>query len=127
VRLILVRHAEAGPGQPDAQRSLTPDGREAARALAAQLAEERPNAVLSSPLLRAQETAAPIAEVAGVPLEIDERLAPGATVDDVRKVVAGRGETVVVVAHQPDCGEIALALTGRQVRFPPGGSFVIEL
>ena len=127
MRLILVRHAEAGPGQPDAERSLTAGGREAARALAARLAEESPDAVLSSPLLRARETAAPIAEAAGVALETDERLAPGASADDLRDVVAGRGETVVVVAHQPDLSEIVLALTGREIRFPAGGTCEVEL
>jgi phosphohistidine phosphatase len=127
VRLILVRHAEAGPGQPDEARSLTPEGRKAARALAEQLAGESPDAVLSSPLLRARETAAPIAQAAGVAVEPDERLAPGADVDGVREAAAGRGGTVVVVGHQPDLGEIALALTGRQVSFPPGASFDVEL
>ncbi len=122
MRLILVRHAEAGPGQPDELRSLTPAGREAARALAARLADESPDVVLSSPLLRARETAMPIAEAVGVTPETDDRLAPGASVDDVREVIAGRGETVVVIAHQPDCSEIALALTGRQVRFPPAAA-----
>ncbi len=127
MRLILVRHAEAGPGQPDALRTLTPDGRAAAAALAARLAGERPDAVVSSPLVRARETAAPIADAAAVALETDERLAPGAGVDDLRASVAGRGGTVVVVGHEPDCSEIVLALTGRQVRFPPGGSFEAEL
>ena len=127
MRLILVRHAEAGPGQPDAERSLTAGGREAASALAARLAEESPDAVLSSPLLRARETAAPIAEAAGVALETDERLAPGASADDLRDVVAGRGETAVVVAHQPDLSEIVLALTGREIRFPAGGTCEVEL
>jgi phosphohistidine phosphatase SixA len=127
VRLIVVRHAEAGPGQPDAQRSLTAAGREAARELAARLAEERPSAVLSSPLLRARETATPIAEAAGVAVEVDHRLAPGADADDVRAVVNGRGETVVVVGHEPDCGEIVFALNGEQVRFRPGASHAVEL
>jgi phosphohistidine phosphatase len=127
VRLILVRHAEAASGQPDESRPLTAAGREAARGLAARLAAERPEAVLSSPLLRARETAAPIAKAAGVPLETDERLAPGADADDVRAVVAGRDGTAVVVGHQPDCSEIVLALTGREVGFPPGGTCDVEL
>ena len=55
------------------------------------------------------------------------RLAPGATADDVREAAAGRGETVVAVGHQPDCGEIVLALTGREVPFPPGGVQELEL
>ena len=127
MRLILVRHAEAAPGRPDALRSLTPAGRAVARELAGRLARERPDAVLSSPLLRARETAAPIAEAAGVDLETDERLAPGAELDDVREALAGHGETAVVVAHQPDCSEIVFALTGREVRFPPGGTCEVEL
>jgi phosphohistidine phosphatase len=127
VRVILVRHAEAAPGQPDAQRPLTAVGREAARELAARLAAESPSIVLSSPLLRARETATPIAEAAGVTLEVDHRLAPGAAVDDLRAATTGKADPVVVVGHQPDCGDIVLALTGEQVRFPPGGTCDVEL
>ena len=58
----------------------------------------------------------------------DERLAPGATVDDVRAAVAGRGETVVVVGHQPDCGRVAAALTGGpEPAFPAAGVVAVEL
>jgi len=127
VRLILVRHAEAAAGDPDDLRPLTPAGRDAARELAARLAPEAPEAVLSSPLLRARETAAAIAEAAGLEAQADERLAPGATADDVRGAAAGRGETVVAVGHQPDCSEIVLALTGREVRFAPGAFVEVAL
>jgi phosphohistidine phosphatase len=127
VRVILVRHAEAAPGDPDAQRPLTAAGRDAAKALAALLAAEEPSVVLTSPLLRARETATPIAEAAGVTVEVDHRLAPGAGVEELREVVAGRGEPVVVVGHQPDCGDIVLALTGEQVRFPPAGTHDVQL
>ena len=127
MRLILVRHAKAAPGDPDSSRPLTREGREAAAALAPKLAAESPDAVVSSPLLRARETAAPIADAAGVELEVDERLAPGATVADVRATVAGRGDTVVVVGHVPDCEEIVFELTGRHVRFPTASFHEVEL
>ena len=127
MRLILVRHAKAAPGYPDASRPLTPEGREAAAALAEQLRAASPDAVISSPLLRARETAAPIAAAAGVELEVDARLVPGATADDVRAAVAGRGETVVTVGHQPDCSEIVFELTGREVRFPTASFQEVEL
>jgi phosphohistidine phosphatase SixA len=79
-------------------------------------------------LLRARETAASIARAAGLAPEPDERLAPGAVADDVRDVVAGRGETVVVVGHQPDCGQIAAELgDGSEPRFPPAGVVELEL
>jgi len=127
VRLFLVRHAEAAPGEPDDLRPLTPAGRDAARALGAELAAEEPEVVLSSPLLRARETAAAIADAAGLEAMPDERLAPGATADDVRGAAAGRGETVVAVGHQPDCSEIVLALTGDSVDFAPGAYHEVEL
>lgn len=127
MRLFLVRHAEAAPGEPDDLRPLTPEGREAARALGERLAEQRPDAILSSPLLRARATASLIARACGHDAEADDRLAPGATADDLRDAAAGRGETVVAVGHQPDCSEIVLELTGREVRFPPGGVQELEL
>jgi phosphohistidine phosphatase len=130
VRLFIVRHAEAAGGKPDELRPLTPAGRETAKAIGKQLAADgvRPDAVLTSPLLRARETAAEIARAVGVEAEPDERLAPGAEPDDVRAAAAGRGETVVVVGHQPDCGRAAAALGGGpEPRFPPGGVVVVEL
>src|SRR5438552_7916639 len=112
VRLFVVRHAEAAPGEPDHLRPLTGAGREAARALGQELASVGLDAVVSSPLVRARETAAAIAAAAGIEAELDERLAPGATAGDVRAAVRGRGERVAVVGHQPDCSEILLELTG---------------
>jgi phosphohistidine phosphatase SixA len=114
VRLYLVRHAEAAPGEPDELRALTSRGRKDAGKLGAKWRDDGValDAVLASPLLRARETADALARAAGVEAETDERLAPGATADDVRAVVEGRGEAVAVVGHQPDCGQIAAALTG---------------
>jgi phosphohistidine phosphatase len=127
VRLFVVRHAEAAPGEPDAQRPLTKSGQATAKALAKKLADAHPDAVISSPLLRARQTAEPIAKAAGLIAETDDRLAPGATPEAVRATIDGRGETVVTVGHQPDCGEIVLALAGYQPAFPPGGVAEVEL
>src|SRR5438876_1416357 len=130
VQLVIVRHAEAADGEPDELRPLTPEGRQAARELGERLAADgiRPDAVLTSTLLRARETGAELARPAGLEPEADERLAPGATAEDVRAAADGRGETVVVVGHQPDCGKIAAALTGRdEPRFPPAGMLAIDL
>jgi phosphohistidine phosphatase len=130
MELYLVRHAEAADGEPDELRRLTPEGRRAARTLGERLAAEgvRPDAVLTSPLLRARETGAELARPSGLDSEPDERLAPGATAEDVKAAAEGRGETVVVVGHQPDCSRIAAALTGGpEPDFPPAGMFAIEL
>jgi phosphohistidine phosphatase SixA len=127
MRLFLVRHAEAAPGEPDELRPLTTAGRAVARHLGERLAIEHPDAVVSSPLLRARETAELIAATAGLTPEPDERLAPGATAEDVRAAVLDRGETVIAVGHQPDCSAIVLALTGRERVFAPGAVEELQL
>jgi phosphohistidine phosphatase len=130
VRLLLVRHADALPGTPDELRPLSPDGRAAARALGTRLADAgiRPTAVLTSPLLRARETGDAIAAALGVVSEPSDALTPGASADDVRGAVAGRGDIVIAVGHQPDCGRIAAELgDGTEPAFPPGGMVELEL
>jgi phosphohistidine phosphatase len=127
VRVLLVRHAEARPGDPDALRRLTPAGRAAAGALGRRLAHRQLAAVLTSPLVRAVETAERIAKETGLPPQTDVRLAPGATTQSLRDAVRGRGETVLVVGHQPDLGRIVLELTGNQVPFAPGALHEVEL
>ncbi len=127
MRLVLVRHAEAAPGEPDELRTLTETGRIQAKQLGERLRTEGivPDAVLTSPLLRASETAAALK--LGTP-EPHDALLPGATEDDVREAIDGRGETVVVVGHQPDCGRIAAALgDGVEPPFPPAGFVVLDL
>jgi phosphohistidine phosphatase len=129
MRIYLVRHAEAASGEPDHERPLTSMGREQAARVAERLAttDPRPVAVLTSPLLRARQTAELIAAPLDLDPEPDQRLAPGATAADLRAAVADRGDTVVV-GHQPDCGNIAAELTGgAEPAFPPGGMVVIEL
>jgi phosphohistidine phosphatase len=130
VRVYLVRHAEAAPGEPDGLRALTPEGRRAARALGERLASEgiRPDALISSPLLRARETAREIGRATGVEPQADERLGFGATAAGLREATEGRGETVVAIGHQPDCGRIAAELgDGTDAPFPPAGMVVLEL
>jgi phosphohistidine phosphatase len=116
LRLFLIRHADAEAGDPDELRRLSPEGREQARALGEQLAADgvQADAVLTSPLLRARETG--------------EALAPGATAASVRAAVEGRGQTVIVVGHQPDCSQIAAELSnGPEPRFPPAGMVELQV
>jgi phosphohistidine phosphatase SixA len=127
MRVVLVRHCEAANGSPDELRPLTQQGRDHASRLGTELAAAGPDAVVSSPLLRARETAAAIAAACGLEAHVDERLAPGAGLDDLRAAASGRGDLVVAVGHQPDCGEIVQAATGRAVDFPPGSRAELEL
>jgi phosphohistidine phosphatase len=127
--VYLCRHAKAAPGEPDELRPLTPEGKLDARRLAERLAAEPapPLLVLSSPLLRARQTAGAIARATGAELRVDSRLAPGATAADLRAAVESGAFPVATVGHQPDCSEIALTLTGSDPGFPPAGMAAIEL
>jgi phosphohistidine phosphatase len=130
MRLYLVRHAEAARGKPDELRPLTDAGRSQARAVGQSLRASGvlPDAILTSPLLRARETGLLIGQELGVASAADDRLAPGATPRTVTEAVAGRGETVIVVGHQPDCSRIAAALTGGPPpEFPPARAVAIAL
>jgi phosphohistidine phosphatase len=127
MRLVLIRHAKAAPGDPDDLRPLTPEGHEQTRLLGERLRAEgiEPDALLTSPLLRARETAAGLG--LGEPEPLDA-LRPGATADDVLAAIAGRGETVVVVGHQPDCSRITAALRhGPEPAFPTASAEIIDL
>src|ERR671936_3226597 len=103
MKVVLVRHAEAAPGDPDELRALTPAGEEQARNLGERLRMQgiEPDAVLCSPLLRARQTADALGFGEAQAVDV---LGPGAKVEDVKAAIAGRGDTVVVVGHNPDCG-----------------------
>jgi phosphohistidine phosphatase len=127
VRLFVVRHAHAESGDPDDLRPLSARGQDEAKALAETLAAERPVLVVSSPLLRARQTAAVIAKAAGAELRVDERLSPGATAEDVVAAAEGTDGPVVTVGHQPDCSIAVETLTGLEVDFPTAGSYAVEV
>jgi phosphohistidine phosphatase SixA len=132
MRVFLIRHAKADPGEPDEPdelRPLTESGREQARELAARLSRHAtpPAIVLTSPLLRARQTAEPIARATGAEVRIDQRLAPGASATLLREAMEGLDGPVAAVGHQPDCSEIAFALSGRDPGFPAAGMLELEL
>jgi phosphohistidine phosphatase len=129
VRVSLCRHAKAAPGEPDEARELTGKGRRQATELGERLASlpEPPIVVLSSPLVRARQTAEAIAAATGAPLELERRRAPGATVEDIRDAVAGRDGPLATVGHQPDCSEIAFAVTGVDPGFSPGAMAQLDV
>lgn len=80
MELVLIRHAEpcrvttADTAGAAADPGLTARGRDQARRLAQWLAAERVDALLVSPKRRALETAAPLADLLGLPAVIDESI-----------------------------------------------------
>jgi probable phosphoglycerate mutase len=76
VHLFLIRHAEPqrAVGDTPADPGLTERGREQARKLAAYLAADGVDVVISSPMRRARETAAELARASGTTARVDEML-----------------------------------------------------
>jgi phosphohistidine phosphatase len=127
--VFLIRHAHAEKGDPDALRPLSSRGRDEARALGEKLAgnAKPPQLVLTSPLLRARQTADAVAQATGAKVSVDDRLAPGATEAHFRGVLEDVTGPVGVVGHQPDCSLFATAVTGHDPGFPPGGFAELKL
>jgi phosphohistidine phosphatase len=118
--LWLLRHAEAADGAPDDERPLTDRGvrqaEAAGRALEALGATL--DACLSSPKLRALQTAQLACGPLGVEVTVDRRLAGEPfEVDDL---TAGLDD-VLLVGHDPSFSLTLHDLTGAQARMKKGG------
>jgi phosphohistidine phosphatase len=114
--LYLVRHgiAEARSASgDDADRRLTEEGANKMRQAAIGLKRlgVEPEAIVSSPLRRAQETANILADTLArkVTVDICPLLAPGTPPSEVVQGLSAyrRAAHVMLVGHQPDLGELA--------------------
>jgi phosphohistidine phosphatase len=121
--LYLVRHAIAGNPDPaqwpdDRDRPLTPAGEKKFRQVAAGLAELVPtvDVVLSSPLLRAWQTAVILQKKSGWPEpQRFDALEPGTPPSDVVAALQphASAQSVALVGHEPSLHELAsYLLTG---------------
>ncbi len=119
INLFLWRHAEAEDSSPDLARPLTPRGQKDASRVAKALARQidADTRVLVSPSVRTRETAQPLITRAALHLEVDDRLAPGADLDEVLDALEtaiascnGDAPSLVLVGHQPWVGQVARRL-----------------
>lgn len=118
--LWLLRHAEAADGLPDDERPLTERGVRQAEAAGRALARlgTHLDACLSSPKLRALQTAQIACEPLGCPVTIEPAL--GGEPFDVHGLIAGLGD-VLLVGHDPSFSLTLHDLTGAQARMRKGG------
>ena len=105
--LILWRHCEAEPGEPDLGRRLTAKGHKQAERMAEWLERHLPDSsrILVSPADRAQQTAQALPRRFRTVAE----LAPGASVSAVLAAAnwPDSREPVLIVGHQPTLGMVA--------------------
>ena len=120
IELYLVRHAHAGDATrwtgDDARRPLTAKGTMQADRLARHLAALRVDIdmVLSSPKVRARETAEPIAQALGMEARIDARLGGGLTILGLEELLADVGDPAraLLVGHDLDFSDLVADLAG---------------
>jgi phosphohistidine phosphatase len=113
--LILWRHCEAEPGEPDLGRRLTSKGTKQAERMAEWLERHLPDScrILVSPADRAQQTALALQRKSRTVPE----LAPGASVTSALAAAnwPDSREPVMLVGHQPTLGMIAsFLLSGEE-------------
>lgn len=82
------------------------------------------DACLTSPKVRAAQTAELACESLGVEPELEPKLAGGPF--DPEALAAGLGDEVLLVGHDPDFSMAVHSLTGAQVRMKKGGLAGIE-
>jgi phosphohistidine phosphatase len=119
MRLYIVRHAEAierGGTVPESHRYLTPKGRDYFRKTSRQMIRKGaiPDCILSSPLIRAVQTADILAEEIGFrgPLIVTDKLAPGFGRAGLRVILSkcADAKEVALVGHEPDLGDLVTSL-----------------
>lgn len=115
-----LRHGDAEDGEVDFERRLTEKGERQSREAGAALAALgiKPQLCLSSPRVRARDTARLACEPLGVEVTEEERLAGGDF--DALDLAAGLDE-VLLVGHEPDFSDAVAQLTGGTVDIKKGG------
>jgi len=136
MRLYFLRHGiaqDASGGMSDAERALTDEGR-------AQLADTsralerlgiKPDIILTSPLVRAAQTAELVAPSLGASVEQAPELQPGCGLDDLQRLLRRYDyDTIMLVGHEPDFSTLAARLINadeRGIVLKKGGMIRIDI
>lgn len=134
--LMLVRHAKsenAAPGLPDFDRALNDRGRKEAQAVGKFIRKQnlRFDLIMSSPALRARETAELVLGAAGLELDVhfDQRVyeaSPPRLLEVLSELEDGTG-SVILVGHNPGMEELVQLLTDRAEHMATGTLAKIDL
>ncbi len=116
MKLFFFRHGIAEPahsGLRDWDRKLTPEGQAQLQRIgrAMQRMHVKPDLILTSPLVRAYQTAEVVAQALQRDARTAEELQPGCTFDDLQRLLRRYdAESVMLVGHQPDLSALAARL-----------------
>lgn len=136
MNLFFLRHGLAGNRSEwqgdDAKRPLTDEGKEKMKHTANMLAalDLGLDVIITSPLVRAKQTAEIVARKLNCPLVEDKRLEPGFNDDQLQKILLDHpnANTVMLVGHEPDFSDTISALIGGgRIICKKGGLALVEL
>jgi phosphohistidine phosphatase len=142
MKLYIVRHAIALPhgaaGVKDEDRALTEEGAKLMRQAAIGICalDWIPEVILSSPLVRARQTAEILFEAFGKKVELKNaaEMAPSGSRQKLYREINSyekKVESLMIVGHQPSLGEIAgeicFGSPAHFIDFKKGGACAIEL
>ncbi|MEX2219234.1 MAG: histidine phosphatase family protein [Phycisphaerales bacterium] len=134
--LWLLRHGKAESGSPsgrDDDRALAPRGERQAEWLGRTIARrpDRPALILSSPILRAIETARRLNGALAAPLEQSESLEVGRPPSAALALIQSHAaDPVMLVGHNPQMAGLLGLLTeghGHESQFQTGQAFLLDL
>jgi phosphohistidine phosphatase len=135
IELLLLRHADAGdPGawsRSDAERPLSPKGHRQAARVARWLTAigHKPDVILSSPKVRAAETAAAVADAFEMRVTDEPRLADSLGIRILEEMLHDAGDPArpMLVGHDPDFSELATLLSGAPLEMRKGALVRIDI
>ena len=133
MKLCFLRHGEAdwpNWNKPDDERPLTERGRKEMKRVAKFLERLRfsADAILTSPLPRASQTAEIAAKRLGIELKTEPALAHGFSVERLRRLVSkADANCIMVVGHEPEFSETIKDLTGGEVKLSKAGVALLEV
>jgi phosphohistidine phosphatase len=132
--VVLLRHGIAedkSPDKPDAERELTDEGRRKMKEIARSLARIFPEAeaIYCSPLVRAVQTAEPVAKEYKLSINETRALTPQSTAEDFRKLLEEiKVDFAIFVGHEPNLSKIMLDLTKMRgnIELKKGGCYGVD-
>ncbi len=134
MKLYVMRHGPAedfAPSGRDADRALTPSGRDRVREVAKLLvrSDEAPRIIVSSPLVRALQTAEIVAAEVGVDrVETSRELAPGGdSFAFARSLVHEDKKRSMIVGHEPDLSALVATFLGGSFDYDMLKAMVVGL
>ncbi len=111
MKIILIRHAKAYEANEDPQRNLTPEGYEESKIIGNMIKKTQWNIkeILTSPILRAKQTAQTISVILNLNVKETTGLKPNYAMQNIQSILLeyDANDSIIFVLHMPDIAEIS--------------------